>query len=450
VLVSSPPHDHTPLLLATLVGLGSGSLVVIFRSGIHLGEHLLSALPLPSFGIPILGGILVALLMTTQLLLKTWTVTPTLIRLGRILYGVVGSSLSLAAGASLGPEGPSVELGSGTGSLIAHGLGLSSQRVTLLIGAGAAAGLAAGFNAPIAGVFLAVELVLPQGMTTSSVSVVVLAAVVAAWEATLGLGGSPAFSVPAYEVPAVWEIPWYIGLGVAACGVAVMFSGLLGWMRWGWSRLPLPSLLKPVVGGLILGSVGIIAPLTLGIGYETVESLLQGIPFTPQELGWLLGIKLVLTTITQGSGFLGGIFAPAIYLGAVLGSLYGQVLGAWVGVTDPPAFAMVGMAAVLAGTVRAPLTAILLLFEMTRDYRMVLPVMAAVGLCVWLRERLPVPSVYIPPGIWTLNRGAGLPLDQSETLVPMPPTWWPNGDNRLEWDREAAKSTLHPPPPPLA
>ena len=454
VLVSTSSHDHTPLLLATLVGLGSGGLVVLFRSGIHLGEHLLGTLSLPPFGIPILGGVLIALLMIVQQFFKAWRVTPTLMRLGRLAYSLVGSSLSLACGASLGPEGPSVELGSGTGSLIAHGLGLSSQRVTLLIGAGAAAGLAAGFNAPIAGVFLAVELVLPQGMTSASVSVVVLAAVVSAWVATVGLGGSPAFSVPVYEVPTVWEVPWYIGLGVAACGVAVVFSWLLGWMRWGWSRLPLPFWLKPILGGLILAWAGSHAPLALGIGYETVESLLQGIPFSPQELSWLLGIKLVLTTISQGSGFLGGIFAPAIYLGAVLGSLYGQWVSGWVGVTDPPAFAMVGIAAVLAGTVRAPLTAILLLLEMTRDYRIVLPVMAAVGLCVWLRERIPVASVYAPPEIWTLNREAnretGLPLDQSESPGSTPPSWWPAPDSLGELAQEAGESTLHPPPPPLA
>lgn len=433
--MNSHPHDHTPLLLATLVGLGSGGLVILFRSGIHWGEHLFALLPLPGWGIPILGGVVVALLMAIREVGQRWPVRPTWARLGRLLYSLLGSAISLAAGASLGPEGPSVELGSTTGSVIAHTLELSAQRLTLLIGAGAAAGLAAGFNAPIAGVFLAVELVLPQGMTTSSVSVVVLAAVVSAWVATLGLGGSPAFSVPVYEVPPVGELPWYVGLGVAACGVAVAFSWLLGGMRWLWSRLPLPAVLKPILGGLILGAASLSAPLSLGIGYETVESLLQGIPFSPQELGHLLGMKLLLTSVSQGSGFLGGIFAPAIYLGAVLGSLYGQVIGGWVSVTDPPAFAMVGIAAVLAGTVRAPLTAILLLFEMTRDDRVVLPVMAAVGLCVWLRERIPVAPVYRPPAIWTLNRGTELRRDQNESPVPTPPNWWPPLDSPSGSDR---------------
>ncbi|MEN9219285.1 MAG: chloride channel protein [Thermostichales cyanobacterium SZTDM-1c_bins_54] len=435
--MTSHPHDHTPLLLATLVGLGSGALVLLFRLGIHWSEHLLTTLPLPPFGIPILGGIGVAVLMAVQQGLKTWRVPPTWMRLGRIFYSLMGSALSLAAGASLGPEGPSVELGSSTGSLIAHALGLSAQRVTLLIGAGAAAGLAAGFNAPIAGVFLAVELVLPQGMTTASVSVVVWAAVVSAWVASLGLGSSPAFGVPAYEAPALWEVPWYLGLGVAACGVAVVFSGLLGWMRRCWRALPLPTILKPVLGGLILAWAGLSAPLALGIGYETVESLLQGIPFSRGELGHLLGMKLLLTSLSQGSGFLGGIFAPAIYLGAVLGSLYGQVVGGWVAVTAAPAFAMVGMAAVLAGTVRAPLTAILLLFEMTRDYRVVLPLMAAVGLCVWLRERIPVPPVYVPPTIWALNREPVRQSGQSESPAPTPPNWWLGLDSPRESVPEA-------------
>ncbi len=318
----------------------------------------------------------------------------------------VAAALSLGAGASLGPEGPSVELGSNIGSLLGQMLQFSSERIRLLIGAGGAAGLAAGFNAPIAGVFFALEVLLRDSYRTnksspnSDVSVVVIASVISALVSQISLGERPAFSLPVYEVRSYWELPLYLGLGVLASAVALMFTRAIKqakkFFAGEWAIAPfmqkLSMPIKLLIGGLCVGLIALTFPEVIGIGYETVESILQDTPFTIPLLAILLVVKLLLTAISSASGFVGGIFAPSIFLGAVLGSLYGQAIASFLPASIPiaasPAYALVGMAAVLAGTVRAPLTSVLLLFEMTRDYRIVLPLMAAVGLCAWVLDQI--------------------------------------------------------------
>ncbi len=314
---------------------------------------------------------------------------------------MLAAAVSIGTGASLGPEGPSVEIGANIGMLLGQVLQVSRERHRLLLGAGAAAGLAAGFNAPIAGVFFALEVVLGTTFATSAVSVVLLAAVVAGVIAQIGLGSKPAFALPVYQVRSLLELPLYLGLGLLASLVSLTytqliqlarrcFEGEVAGLKW-LGRLPPP--IKPVIGGLCVGLAAFQAPQILGIGYETIQAMLKGVEFTVPLLVTLLVIKLVATAISLGSGLVGGMFAPAMFLGACLGTLYGQLLAAMlpdgvVNIAAPPAYAMVGMAAVLAGSVRAPLTSILLLFEMTRDYRIVLPLMAAVGLSAWVMERL--------------------------------------------------------------
>ena len=314
---------------------------------------------------------------------------------------MVAAAVSIGTGASLGPEGPSVEIGANIGMLLGQVLQVSRERHRLLLGAGAAAGLAAGFNAPIAGVFFALEVVLGTTFATSAVSVVLLSAVVSALIARIGLGAQPAFELPLYQVRSPLELPLYLGLGLLASLVSLTytqaiqlarrcFQGEVIGLHW-LGRLPHP--VKPVIGGFCVALVAIHTPQILGVGYETIQAMLQGVEFTVPLLLALLVIKLVMTAICLGSGLVGGIFAPAMFLGATLGTLYGQFLAAiiptgMVNIAAPPAYAMVGMAAVLAGSARAPLTSILLLFELTRDYRIVLPLMAAVGLSTWLMEIL--------------------------------------------------------------
>jgi H+/Cl- antiporter ClcA/CBS domain-containing protein len=314
---------------------------------------------------------------------------------------MIAAAISLGTGASLGPEGPSVEIGANFSLLVGQVLRVSGERQQLLLSAGAAAGLAAGFNAPIAGAFFALEVVLGTTFATSAVSVVLLASVVAAWIAQLGLGFQPAFSLPAYDVRGVWELPLYIGLGILASLISILykrsitlsqqlFQGDLPGFHW-FKRIPQPF--HPVFGGACIGVVALQYPQILGVGYETVEAILQDVQFPLQLVLALLVLKLVMTSLSFGSGFVGGVFAPALFLGASLGSAYEKLLAIAFPALHPhmasaPAYAMVGMAAVLASSVRAPLTAILLLFELTQDYRIVLPLMGAVGLSIWLVERL--------------------------------------------------------------
>jgi CBS domain-containing protein len=197
------------------------------------------------------------------------------------------------------------------------------------------------------------------------------------------------------------ELPLYVGLGLLASVVSLLyvrslrfsqqcFQGQVAGVRW-LARIPQP--LHPVIGGACLGLISLQLPQILGVGYETVESMLQDVQFPLQLVIALLGAKLVMTAVSFGSGFVGGVFAPALFLGASLGSVYGKVLALALpmlheAMASPPAYAMVGMAAVLAASVRAPLTAILLLFELTHDYRIVLPLMTAVGLSNWAIEIL--------------------------------------------------------------
>jgi H+/Cl- antiporter ClcA/CBS domain-containing protein len=455
-----PKPGTVVLLLAVMIGTGAGMGVVVFRALIHLIHYLMLGEVLGSLSvlgawtlalIPILGGILVGLMRRA---LRDFgpglMVLLEIVQEGRELLPLkpvtkmVAASISLGSGASLGPEGPSVEIGAIFSLLIGQVLQVSQERQRLLLGAGAAAGLAAGFNAPIAGVFFALEVVLGTTFATSAVSVVLLSAVVAAWIAQIGLGSKPAFMLPAYEVRSLLELPLYVGLGLLSSLVSLLyvrslrlaqqcFQGEISGMRW---LARIPRSLHPVLGGICLGLVALHLPQILGVGYETVESMLQDVHFSLQLVLSLLVIKLLMTAVSFGSGFVGGVFAPALFLGASLGAAYAKILAIALPMlheymASPPAYAMVGMAAVLAGSVRAPLTAILLLFELTQDYRIVLPLMAAVGLSVWLVEWLspskpstaPTPreDSEIPQPVDSQMPLEGMPLLQVDVAMHPPP-----------------------------
>lgn len=404
------------LISAIAVGVISGTGVTLFRKLILFTQEIYwhdLAVVLGAkwhwaiIFIPMIGALVVSLLRIKLDQAESRASNRELgLSYSQVSLKTVAAALSLGSGASLGPEGPSVELGSNIGSLLGQMMQFSSERIRLLIGAGGAAGLAAGFNAPIAGVFFALEVLLRDSYRTnksspnSDVSVVVIASVISALVSQISLGERPAFSLPVYEVRSYWELPLYLGLGVLASVVALMFTHAIKhakkFFAGEWAIAPfmqkLPMPIKLLIGGLCVGLIALTFPEAIGIGYETVESILQDTPFTIPLLIILLVVKLVLTAISSASGFVGGIFAPSIFLGAVLGSLYGQAIAYFLPASIPiaasPAYALVGMAAVLAGTVRAPLTSVLLLFEMTRDYRIVLPLMASVGLCAWVLDQM--------------------------------------------------------------
>jgi H+/Cl- antiporter ClcA len=319
------------------------------------------------------------------------------------LLRIVAASLSLGSGASLGPEGPSVESGGNIGLWMALRAGLPAEAQKSLVAAGVAAGLAAGFKAPIAGVIFAFEGSFSSLAVRPSLRAVLMAAIAATLVTEIGLGDAPILRLPDYEVRYLFELPLYLVLGLLASGLSLLLVRLLALGRGGrlqrWLAL-LPPGVATGLGGAAVGFMALAFPQVLGVGYDTIEALLGsdgGIPLL--TLLALLGVKLLATGVSNASGFVGGGFAPALVLGAVLGNVYGQLLGQGglqLPVAEPPAYAMVGMAAVLAGSARAPLTALLLMFELTRDIRIVLPLMAAAGLSAVLMERW---QGFVDPGL---------------------------------------------------
>jgi H+/Cl- antiporter ClcA len=435
------------LILALVIGSFTGVTVVVFRyfiERIHdvtfesLDDWLGGSHELWIVLIPVLGGIAVGLLRWYwQDLGKNLAgmldaiQTGEQLQPGRGIVKMLAAAISLGTGASLGPEGPSVEIGANFGVWLGQLLRVSQERRRLLLAAGAAAGVAAGFNSPIAGVFFALEVVLINTLETSAVSLVVLAAVSSSLVEQIGVGAQPAFKLPVYEVRSAWELPLYLGLGL---GISLLSHSLRMVIKWSrnffqgayWQPMAsLPIGITPAIGGVLVGLVAIKFPQILGIGYATVEAMLQDVGFSLELLSWLVLAKLVMTAVSLGSGLVGGLFAPSMFLGASMGTFYAKSLVLIFPLLDdaiaaPPAYAMVGMAAMLATTARAPLTAILLMFELTRDYRIVLPLMACVSLSMWLVDRFSVSGKNPSASSGSSKLEAKLTLDQIDAGVQSP------------------------------
>jgi len=327
-----------------------------------------------------------------------------------VVAKVIATAFCIGSGGSAGREGPIVQVGSALGSTIGQFLHLSENRIRNLVACGAAAGIAATFNAPIAGVIFAMEIILGE-LHLGDLGNVVIASVTASTVARIFLGSRPAFSIPTYTMKTPWEVLLYILLGALAALFAIYFIRLLYWMEDRFDNWHFPDALKPAIGGLLLGGVAFIYPLILGqsqgmplyanlpqvfgTGFSTIESALSGsLPFI--ILLALAIIKPIATSLTLGSGNSGGIFAPSLFTGAALGGAFGWVVehffpGATAG---PGAFAIVGMAAVFAGAAHAPFTSILIVFEMTNDYTLILPLMAAVIVSLIVSTRLFPESIY--------------------------------------------------------
>lgn len=320
---------------------------------------------------------------------------------GRLAYRLspvktIAAALSIGGGASVGPEDPSVQIGANLGSFAGQKLRFSDEWIRTLVAAGVAAGIAAAFNAPIAGVFFALEIVLGEIGAGGGLGVVVLAAVISAVFTQSVSGAQPAFRVPTYSFNSAAELPLYMGLGLLAGLIAAIYVSALYLAKDLFHRWPAPAWLKPAAAGLAVGIAGIWLPQVFGVGYETIEAIFNGPQMSILLLLALLAVKLIMTATSIGGGFPGGVFAPSLFLGATLGAAYGataQRLLPGLNVA-PPAYAMVGMAAVLAASVHAPLTAILLLFEMTHDYHIILPLMAAVVIAMLFAQRIRRDSVY--------------------------------------------------------
>ncbi len=307
----------------------------------------------------------------------------------------VAAAVSVGSGASVGPADPSIQIGAYLGSMFGQILRLSDERVRALVAAGAAGGLAAAFNAPIAGIFFALEIIIGE-LSINTFGIITLASVISSVFTQAVSGHQPAFHIPAYTYHSAWELPLYFGLGVLSGLSAAFYIWLHHFTRGIFDKWRAPGWLKPVIAGLIVGLIGMYLPQIFGTGYVTIGDFLTGKSLAVVLLLLLAFFKLVLTPICVSGGFYGGVFAPSIFIGAMLGGAYGliaQQIFPSLNIS-PPAFSMVGMAAVFAGTIHAPITAFILLFEMTQDYRIILPLIAAVNVSLYLSWHLHHDSVY--------------------------------------------------------
>jgi CIC family chloride channel protein len=315
-----------------------------------------------------------------------------------ILVKPLASALTIGTGGSAGREGPIVHTASALGSALGQLLRLSDDRVRHLVACGAAGGIAATFNTPIAGVLFALEVILGE-FSVANFGPVVLAAVVASVVGHAAFGDVPAFLVPEYSIRSLWEFPMYAGLGFAAALVAVAFVRLLYWVSGrfdSWTRVR--PWVKPAIGGAMVGLLALAygpipglfyedIPPTFSVGYETVDAALRGQLLLGTMLGWMV-LKIVATSITLGSGGSGGVFAPALFIGSLLGGVWGNAMAFLFPDTTAPAgaYALVGMGAVFAGASHAPITAVITLFELTGNYLIILPLMLAVTISTALAQ----------------------------------------------------------------
>jgi len=288
------------------------------------------------------------------------------------------TATTLASGIPLGREGPSVQVGAGIGSVLGRALGLSPEKVKALIPVGAAAAIAAAFNTPMAAVLFALEEVMGD-LHAPILGSVVLASATSWAVLRLVLGNNPLFQVPSYELGHPVELVIYALLGIAGGFLSVAFTRLLLGMRKYFLKLPRRTQWwHPVIGGVTVGLMGWFVPQVLGVGYTYVGSALNG-NLALRLMLLLVVLKLIGVTVSYASGNAGGIFGPALFLGSMLGGAVGAIAHHLLPgyVSSPGAYALVGMGALFAGIVRAPMTSVLMIFEMTRDYTVIVPLMIA-------------------------------------------------------------------------
>ena len=403
-----PRESQIFMALAVVIGALTGSVVVAFillteRMGMRL--YPMGGAPWRRLLFPVVGSLGIGYLLSRYFPNARGSGVPQtkaalFARDGRItLRTVLGkffcTSATLASGIPLGREGPSVQVGAGIASVLGRTLGLSTAQVKKLIPVGAAAAIAAAFNTPLAAVLFSLEEIMGD-LHAPVMGAVVLASATAWMVLRVFLGDHPLFKVPQYQLVHPSEFAIYAVLGIAGGGVSALFTKLLLGMRARFLRLPLKTVwFQPVAGGLLVGLIGWFVPQVLGVGYGYVGDALNGsMAFKMMML--LVVLKLITVTTSYSSGNAGGIFGPALFIGAMLGGSVGTVAhNAFPEYTaNPGAYALVGMGAVFAGIVRAPMTSVLMIFEMTQDYAVIVPLMIANMISLFIASRLQEEPIY--------------------------------------------------------
>jgi chloride channel protein, CIC family len=417
-------QDTYLLFLGAITGILGGLGAIVFHYGIHYVKTLFFDLPANAlFGqstligndsgvsiailiaIPTIGGLFVGLISKFLEKEKKFDSIPSVIDAvassGGVIKGKVAvkniilSALSIGTGGAGGKEGPIVQIGSSIGSKFGQILSLSPEKLKILVGCGAASGLAASFNVPLGGALFAMEIIL-RTYNARSFSPVIIASVFGSIISRSCLGTEPAFLIPHFELVSNYEFIFYIVFGVLAGFGAIYFVTIFNKIeKFFGSFNTKPKYLKPALGGLLVGLIGIILPEIYGFSYTNLDRFIYGnAPLLTLLL--LFVLKPIATGFTLGSGGNGGTFAPSLFTGAMLGGLFGQIMMIFFpGVSAPPgAYALVGMAALTAGTTHAPLTALVMVFEMTNNYSVILPLMITIIISNFISKYILKGSLY--------------------------------------------------------
>lgn len=388
------------------IGLLAALASIAFRAGINaaqlpwlgtLSERVASAarsVPWPVVLLaPAVGGLIVGVLLTfvpgrraggPSDIIEAEVLGPHRLSLRGGLLGALAAALTLGSGGSAGREGPVIHLGGTIAAAVARRFKLLDHGDQALLGAGVAAAIAASFNAPIAGALFSVEVILRR-ISAAALPPIVIASAAGAIIGRIAFGEFPAFVMPEHRITSYWEFPAFALLGVVAAAVAVLFQLAVMSADWVLRSLPVPLWLKPALGGLCVGAIGVFFPEILGVGYETMEAALtQSLPFG--LLVSLVVLKTAATAITLGSRLAGGIFSPTLYLGAMAGAAYGILaarllpeLG-----SSSTVYAILGMGAVAAAVLGAPISTTVVVFELTGGYAMSIALLLTVSIATAL------------------------------------------------------------------
>jgi len=328
------------------------------------------------------------------------TKTALFVRNGRILFRTVLGKFflcatSLASGIALGREGPSVQVSAGIASVLGRRLGLKPDRIRALVPVGASAALAAAFNTPIAAVLFTLEEIMGD-MHAPVLGSIVLSSATAWMVLHLFLGDNPLFTVPAYQLVHASELIVYAILGVIGGLVSVAFVKFLLWQREKFLAMPIRTRpIQPVVGGIVVGLLAWKLPPVMGVGYNYVDAALNG-QMALEIMALLVVFKLLATTTCYASGNAGGIFGPSLFIGAMLGGAVGEIAHRYFPdyTATAGAYALVGMGTAFAGIIRTPMTSVIMIFEITRDYSIIVPLMISNMIAFFISYKLQPESIY--------------------------------------------------------
>ncbi|HOV91973.1 MAG TPA: chloride channel protein [Candidatus Kapabacteria bacterium] len=406
--------------LAIIVGLLTGfaevilKLIIEFFTDLFFSNNITSGNKFKDYTwvflviLPSIGFII------TQLLMQVLSIKAKMHGVSQVIYSIllkhglikpiapitegITSAITIGTGGSVGPEGPAIYLGAGIGSIISKIFNVNPRRMQILAAAGAGAGIAAAFNAPIAGALFAIEIIL-MDFHFNQFSVVVIATVFATFVSRSLLGDVASFSSVQYQLHNGFEFLLFAVLGVFSGLVSFLFIKFLYWLEdFIKTKLRINKYLKALLGGILLGAIGLILPEVLGVGYDVIDNFLKN------KIIWYIALflifaKIFTTSLTLSSGGMGGIFAPTLVIGASLGSFFGYIFN-YISpelAPQPEAYVILGMAGLLSGTIHAPITSIIMIFELTKNQNFILPAMITCVISIAISRRLIRESIYMQP-----------------------------------------------------